>query len=55
MQNIAEQQPTEFNVYPRIGEVSPPTSRNPSILEIDVPTLVRSMTVYQAENRDVNE
>ena len=54
-QNIAEQQPTEFNVSPRIGEVSLPTSRNLSLLEIDTPTLVRSMIVYEAENPDANE
>ena len=55
VQNIAEQQPTEFNISPRIGEVSRPASRNPSLLEIDTPTLVRSMTANEAENPNANE
>ena len=55
LQNIAEQQPTAFNVSPRIGELSPPALRNPSLLEIDTPTLVHSMTVYEAENHDDDE
>ena len=55
VQNIAEQQPTEFKVSPRIGEVFPSASRNPSLLEIDTPTLVRSMTVYEAKNPDAVE
>ena len=55
VQNIAEQQPTEFNGSPRIEEVSPPASRNTSFLEIETPNLVNSMTVYEAENPDVNE
>ena len=50
VQNIAEKQPTEFNVSPLIGEVSPPASRNTFLLEIDIPILVRSMTVYKAKN-----
>ena len=44
VQCIAESQPAEINISPRIGEVSPPASRNPSLLEMDTPTLVRSMT-----------
>ena len=55
VQNIAEQPPTEFNVSPRTGEVSPPASRNPSFLEIDTPSLVHSMTVYEAKNPEYNE
>ena len=55
VRNIAEQQPAEFNVSPRIGEIFSPASRNPSLLEIDIPTLLRSMTIYEAENPDVNE
>ena len=57
VQHIAESQPAEINISPSIGEVSPPASRNPSLLEKDTPTLVRSMTVLEAEgeNSEKNE
>ena len=45
VQNIADQQPAEFNISPRIGDISPPAPRDPSLLDIDTPTLVQSMTV----------
>ena len=49
VQNIAEQQPDEINI---IGAVSPPAPHAPSIVEQDTPTLVRSMTVFEAENQE---
>ena len=49
VQQIAENQPEETNISPQIGEVSSPASRNPSVLEIDTPTLVHSMTALEAE------
>ena len=52
VQQIAENQPEETNTSPQIGEVSPPVSRNPSLLEIDTPTLVQSMTALEADGHD---
>ena len=53
VKHIADQQPTDIS--PRIGEVSPPAPRDPPLLDIDTPTLVRSMTVLEAEGHDLNE
>ena len=55
VQNIADQQPAEFNISPRLGDVSPPAPRDPSLLDIDTPTLVQSMTVFEAEGQNLNE
>ena len=55
VQHIAESQPAEINISPRIGEVSPPASRNPSLLEMETPTLVRSTTVLEAEGENAEE
>ena len=55
VQNIADQQPTEFNISPRIGDVSPPATRDPSLLDIDTPTLVQSMTVFEAKGHNLDE
>ena len=55
VQQIAENQPEETNISPQIGEVSPPASRNSSLLEIDMPTLVQSMTALEAEGHDSDE
>ena len=50
--HIADQQPGEINISQIIGDVSPPTPQDPSILDIDTPSLVRSMTVFEAENQE---
>ena len=55
VQHIADQQPAEINISPRIREVSPPSPRDPSLLNIDTPTLVHSMTVFEAEGQDMDE
>ena len=55
LQHIADQQPTDIDISPRIGEVSPPAPRDPPLLDIDTPTLVRSMTVLEAEGHDSDE
>ena len=55
VQHIADQQPTEINISPRLGEVSPPAPRDPQLLDIDTPTLVSSMTVFEAEGHDLYE
>ena len=55
VQHIADQQPTVINISPRIGEVSPAAPRDPSPLDIDTPTLVHSMTVFEAEGQDMDE
>ena len=55
VQNIADQQPAEFNISPRIGDVSPPAPRDPSLLDIDTPTLGQSMTVFKAEEHNLDE
>ena len=55
VQHIADQQPAEINISPRIGEVSPPAPRDSSLLDIDTPTLVHSMTVLEAEGQDLDE
>ena len=52
LQHFAEQQPEETNISPIIGEVSPPAPQVLSILHQDTPTLVRSMTVFEAENQE---
>ena len=55
VQNIADQQPAEFNISPRIGDVPPPAPQDPSLLDIDTPTLVQSMTVFEAEGHKLDE
>ena len=55
VQHIADQQPAEINVSPRIGEVSPPAPRDPSLLDIDTPTLVHCMTVFEDESQGMDE
>ena len=55
VQHIAESQPEETNISPQIGNVSPPASRNPSLLEMDTPTLVRSMRAFETEGRNSDE
>ena len=54
VQNIAEQHPEEINISPVIGEVSPPAPQTFSILEKGE-TLVRSMTVFEAENQELSD
>ena len=54
VQIIAEQQPAETNISPVIGEVSPLATRDPALLENDTPTLVPSMTVFEAEGHNLN-
>ena len=49
LQHIAERQPGEINISPKIGDVSPPSPRNPSILEMDTTTLFLTMTAFEAE------
>ena len=51
-QHIADRQPDETNISPITGDVSPPAPQNPSLLDIDTPTLVHSMTVFEAENQE---
>ena len=53
--NIAVQQPEEINNSPIIGEVSPPAPRVQPIIDEDIPTLVRLMTVLEAENQEISE
>ena len=55
VQHNADQQPTEIDISPRIGEVSPPAPRDPPLLDIDTPTLVSSMTVFEAQGHDLYE
>ena len=55
VQQIAENQPEETTISSQIGETSPSASRNPSLLEIDTPTLVHSMTALEAEGHDSDE
>ena len=52
VKQIVENQPEEQYVSPRIGSVSPPATRNPPLLYMDTPTLVRTMTVLDAEKQD---
>ena len=52
VQQIAENQLEEPNISPLIGQVSPPAPRNPSLPEIDAPTLVQSMTALEAEEQE---
>ena len=35
--------------------MSPPAPRDPSLLDIDTPTLVHSMTVFETEDQDMDE
>ena len=51
VKHIAENQPEEQNIYPLIGQVSPPAPRNPPLIDIDTPTLVQSMTALEAEKQ----
>ena len=53
VKHIAGQLPDKTNLSPIIGDVSPPAPQNPSILNTDTPTLVRSMTVFEAENEEM--
>ena len=55
IQNFAEQQPAETNISPVFGDVSPPATRDPSLLETDTPTLAHSMTVFKTEGHNLNE
>ena len=55
VQHIAESQPEETNIQPQIGDVSPPTLQNPPLLEMDTPTLVHSMTAFEAVERNAYE
>ena len=55
VQNIADHQPTESNISPKIADVSPPAPRDPSLLDIDTPTLVQLMTVFVAERNNLDE
>ena len=52
VQQIAENQPEVQKISPIIGHVSPPATRNPSLLETDTPTLVQSMTALEAEEKN---
>ena len=54
IQHIADQQPAEINISPKIGDVSPPAPQNPSLLDIDTPTLVHSMTVLRLKDIRLN-
>ena len=55
VQQIAGNQPEVTNISPQFGEASPPASRNPSLLEIDTPTLVQSRTALEVEGHDSDE
>ena len=52
VQQILETQPEEQNVSTQIGSVSPPAVRNIPLLEMDTPTLARTMTALDAEEQD---
>ena len=52
VQQIAENQPEDENISPRIGQVSPPASRNPPLPDIDTPTLAQSMTALDTEEQN---
>ena len=51
VQHIADQQPTAINISSRIGEGSPPAPRDPSLLDIDTPKLVHSMTYLKPKGK----
>ena len=51
VQLIAENQPEEQNISPLIGQVSPPAPRNLPLIDIDTPTLVQSMTAFEAKKQ----
>ena len=55
VQHIADQQPAEIKITPRIGEVSPTAPQDPSLLDINTPMLVHIMTVIEAEGQDMDE
>ena len=58
VQNIAIQQTEETNNSPVIGEVSPLDPRVRPLIYQQTPTLeddVRSLTVFEAENLEINE
>ena len=55
VQIIAEQEPAETNISPVFEEVLPLAMRDPSLLEIDTPTLAHSRTVFEAEGHKLNE
>ena len=55
VQHIAEQQPTEIDISPRLGELSSLALRDPPLLNINTPTLVCSLTVFEAEGLDLDE
>ena len=56
VQNIAVQQPAETNISPIIEKVLPPVPQLAlPILEQDSPTLVRSMTFFEAENQEMSD
>ena len=55
VKNVAVQQPEETNISPIIGEVSPSAPKALSILEQDTPKMVRSMTVFEAENQEMSD
>ena len=52
VQNFAEQHPDEVNISPIMEAVSPPAPHAPSLPEQDTTTLVRSMTVFEAQNQE---
>ena len=52
VQHIADQQPDEINISPIIGDVSPPAPQDPSLLDVDTPKLVCSMTVFETKNQN---
>ena len=55
VQNIADQKRAEFNISPRIGDVSPPAPQDPSLIDIDTPTRVQSLTVFETEGHNLDE
>ena len=52
---MALQQPEECNISPVIGEFSPPAQKVQPLIDQDTPTLVRSMTILEAENQELQE
>ena len=54
-QNISVQHLDETNISAITGDVSPPALQALSVLEQDTRTLVRSMTVFKAENQEMSD
>ena len=55
VEHIAVQRPDECNFSADIGEVSPPAQQVQPLIHQDTPTLVRTITVLEAESQELPE